>query len=244
MDKTIICMKWGTRYGPEYVNRLYGAVTRNITGPLRFVCFTDDRTGLNQGIEIQPLPRITLPEPYTWTPWRKISCWQYPLADLRGDVMFLDIDLIITGPLDDLFAYAPGEYCVIENWTQKTRGLGNTSAFRFPAGKHTGLFEIFEANPRKVLEEHRTEQHYISKYIPNQRFWPAEWCVSFKHDLVPPFPFNWFREPVLTPEARIVAFTGRPDPDEAAIGVWPAPLHKRFYKHALPATWVNEHWRE
>ena len=133
---------------------------------------------------------------------------------------------------------------MIENWTQKTRGLGNTSAFRFPAGKHSALFEIFEANPNKVLEEHRTEQHYISKYIPNQRFWPMEWCVSFKHDLVPPFPFNWFREPALTPEARIVAFTGRPDPDEAAIGVWPAPLHKRFYKHALPATWVNEHWRE
>ena len=26
-----VCMKWGTRYGPEWVNRLYGMVERNTT---------------------------------------------------------------------------------------------------------------------------------------------------------------------------------------------------------------------
>ena len=25
----VVCMKWGTRYGPEWVNRLYGMVRRN-----------------------------------------------------------------------------------------------------------------------------------------------------------------------------------------------------------------------
>jgi hypothetical protein len=243
MQKTIICMKWGTRYGPDYVNRLYRAVLRNITGPLRFVCFTDDGSQLAQGIEVQPLPRINLPASYQWTPWRKLSCWQYPLADLEGDVLFLDIDLVVAGSLDDLFAFAPGEYCVIENWTQKGQGIGNTSAYRFPAGKYQGIFEIFDANPMQVLKEHRIEQQYISKYIPNQRFWPSEWCVSFKHDLVPNFPNNWFREPALTEEARIVAFTGRPDPDEAQAGTWKAPWYKKFYKHAKPAAWIGEHWR-
>ena len=33
----IICMKWGTKYGPEYVNRLASMVKRNITIPYRFV---------------------------------------------------------------------------------------------------------------------------------------------------------------------------------------------------------------
>ena len=243
-QKTVICMKWGTRYGVEYVNRLYASVARNITGPLRFVCFTDDSSGLNQGIEVQPLPAIRLPAAAEWTPWRKLAVWQYPLADLEGDVLFLDLDLVIVGALDDLFAFAPGEYCVVENWTQVGRGIGNTSAFRFPAGRYQAIYEIFERDPAAVLAAHRIEQHYISKYIPNQRFWPSEWCVSFKHNLVPKFPFNWIRQPALTPESRLVAFTGRPDIDEAREGIWPAPWHKRYYKHALPAPWITEHWRE
>ncbi len=242
-QKTVICMKWGTRYGPEFVNRLYGGVTRNITGPLRFICFTDDKTGLSQGIEVQPLPRINLPEKYEWTPWRKLSCWQYPLADIEGDILFLDIDLIVVGSLDDLFAFAPGEYCVIENWTQKGKGIGNTSAYRFPAGKYEQLFEIFDSDPGKVLEECGIEQQYISKYIPNQRFWPAEWCLSYKHDLVPKFPMNWLKPPALPENARLIAFTGRPDPDEARAGQWEAPWYKKFYKHAKPASWIDDHWR-
>ena len=37
----ILCMKWGTLYGPDYVNVLYAAVADNITVPFRFVCLTD-----------------------------------------------------------------------------------------------------------------------------------------------------------------------------------------------------------
>ena len=42
IDKNIICMKWGTKFGASYVNRLYDMVERNTTVPHRFVCFTDD----------------------------------------------------------------------------------------------------------------------------------------------------------------------------------------------------------
>ena len=30
MDRFVICMKWGSKYGPEYVNRLYGMVARHL----------------------------------------------------------------------------------------------------------------------------------------------------------------------------------------------------------------------
>ena len=40
--QTVICLKWGDRYGPEYVNRLYRGVRANTDRPLRFVCITDD----------------------------------------------------------------------------------------------------------------------------------------------------------------------------------------------------------
>ena len=33
----VVCMKWGTRYGPEWVNRLAAMVRRNTTWTVRFV---------------------------------------------------------------------------------------------------------------------------------------------------------------------------------------------------------------
>ena len=41
------------------------------------------------------------------------------INQLSGDVLFLDLDLVITGNIDRFFDYEPGKYCVIENWTQK-----------------------------------------------------------------------------------------------------------------------------
>ena len=44
--KLVLCMKWGTVYGPEYVNILYAMVARNITGEFKVVCFTDNSAGI------------------------------------------------------------------------------------------------------------------------------------------------------------------------------------------------------
>ena len=242
--RTIICMKWGTRYPATYANRLYAGVARHTAPGFRFVCFTDDAEGLRAEIDARPLPPIPLPERVAWTPWRKLSVWQHPLAGLEGDVLFLDLDLLVTGPLDAFFSHAPGRYCVIENWTQAGQGIGNTSCFRFRAGQHTEVYDRFARDPEGVLTDHRIEQQYISTLIPDQVFWPRGWCVSFKHSLVPPFPLNWLRTPALPPEAKIVAFTGKPDIDEAARGQWPAPWYKRHYKHVRPTPWAAEHWSE
>ena len=243
-QRTIICMKWGTRYGPEYVNRLASMVRRNTTQPTRFVCFTDDNSKVDDGIELQPLPEINIPDRVAWTPWRKLSVWQHPLADIDGDVLFLDLDLVITGSLDDFFDYRPGAYIAIDNWTQPGRGIGNTSAFRFPAGRHTRIFDDFVADPEAILAKWRIEQQYISDTIPEMIFWPAEWCVSFKHSLLPRWPMNFFKAVELPADARIVAFTGKPDAEDALIGEWPGrSLKQKLYKHVRPTPWIAEHWR-
>jgi alpha-N-acetylglucosamine transferase len=243
---TIICMKWGTRYGPEYVNRLLAGVRRHTKMPVRFVCFTDNAEGLHSQVEVKPLPAINIPSHVaSFKPWPKLSVWQFPLFDLEGDILFLDIDLIITGPLDDFFTYHPNEYCVIENWTQMGQGIGNTSVFRFPAGKYADIYKKFMQSPETILKEYRVEQHYISAMIPEQKFWPAEWCVSFKHSILPKFPMNWFKVPKLPKDTRIVAFTGKPDPDEALEGRWPVKSwYKTIYKHVLPTQWIGDHWHE
>ena len=244
MTAIIACMKWGKRYGPDYVNRLFSAVRRNLTGDLRFLCFTDDTTGLDANVEAWPLPPIDLPEPLAWTPWRKLSLWQTPLADINaGDMLVLDLDLVVTGRLNEFFTYQPGDYCVIENWTQQGAGVGNTSAFRIPVGRYPEIYDRLMRDPSEVTTCWRIEQQYISELIPEQVFWPREWCLSFKYSILPRFPLNRWNTPRLPQDARIVAFTGKPDPDEALAGRWPARFPKTIYKHVRPTPWIGEHWR-
>ena len=241
-------MKWGTRYPADFVNRLWSMVERNAKAPVAMVCFTDDPTGVSDRVTCLPLPDINIPERVAWTPWRKLSLWRADLGHdafrAGRDVLFLDLDMVVTGLVDDFFAYEPGRYCVIRNWTQPRERIGNTSLFRFPVGVHSHIFDRFHADPESVLAEHRIEQQYISAEIPEQRFWPAEWCVSFKHSLLPPWPLNFVRTPPLPADAKAVAFTGKPDPDEAAQGRWPTNARwKRLYKHVRPTPWIDEHWR-
>ena len=242
--QTILCMKWGTRYGPEFVNRLYSSICRNTKRKTRLVCFTDDASGIVDQVQIEQIPQINLPAHLVNLPWRKLVMWKYPLGKLEGDALFLDLDLVITGNLDEMFDFEPGRFCVIENWTQMGQGIGNTSAFKFPIGKYKHIFDRFQADPDRFLQQYNIEQVYISKEIEDMVFWPQSWCVSFKHSLKPRWPLNFFQTTPLPPATKIVAFTGKPDPDDALIGKWPEKRwYKKIYKYVRPVPWIAEHWR-
>lgn len=243
--QTVICIKWGQRYGADYVNRLASMVWRHSKRDTRLVCFTEDPSGIDPRVEIAPLPPFpNIPERVQWTGWRKLSLWQYPLHDLQGDVLFFDLDVVITGPIDDFFDYQPGRWAVAENWSEMGQNIGNTTVYRFPAGAMSYIYEKFNADPERYLAAYRNEQKYISGEAHDMVFWPHDWCVSFKHNLMPRWPLNFFVTPKLPAGTKLVAFTGKPDPDEAAIGVWPVKAAwKKLYKHVRPTHWINEHWR-
>jgi hypothetical protein len=52
MTIKVYCFKWGTKYGPEYVNRLYKSVVKNYRGDVIFTCITDNKMGLIDDINI------------------------------------------------------------------------------------------------------------------------------------------------------------------------------------------------
>ena len=238
-------MKWGNRYGPDFVNRLYSSIKRHTIRPTKLYCFTDDCLGINKDVICKPLPKINLPEVISLTPWRKLSVWQNPLYNLSGDVLFLDLDLVITGNLDRFFDFKPGSYCVIENWTQKGQNIGNTSCFKFPIGKYDFIFKKFQSNPVKVWEKYHIEQIYLSHQIKNQVFWPSNWCKSFKHNLLPKWPLRIWKPATLPNDTSIVAFTGKPDPDDVIKGTWPVKktqFYKKIYKQLKTPKWVVNNW--
>ena len=238
-------MKWGSRYGSNFVNRLYSSIMRHTKRPTKLYCFTDQNEGINKEVICKPLPRINLPKSIYYTPWRKICIWQYPLYSLEGDILFLDLDLVITGNLDQFFDFKPGRYCVIENWTQKGKNIGNTSCFKFPVGKYDFVFKKFQENPVKIWHKYHIEQIYLSDEIKDQIFWPSEWCKSFKHNLLPKWPRRIWKPAELPKETSIVAFTGKPDPDDVIKGKWPvkrSQYYKKIYKQLKTPQWVLDNW--
>jgi hypothetical protein len=235
----VICMKWGSKYGPEYVNRLASMVRRHLARPHRFVCMTDDPSGLDTGIDARPLPGFSDPGGPE-RGWRKISCFRRPLHDLEGPTLFIDLDVVVVGALDPFFEHS-GRFLIIKDWKRPWRPTGNSSVYRFEAGAHEDILERFLLDHASIRREVRNEQEYISRELHRQgilRYWPPEWCVSFKYGCMAPFPINWFRSPRIPDGARIVIFHGHPNPPDAIEG-----RSIKLTRKVLPTPWVAEHWR-
>lgn len=235
-------MKWGTRYPADYVNRLYSMIQRNTTAPFRVVCLTDDKAGVRSEVECFDCPTINVNSKQQNGGWRKVSLWANQVPGLTGTALFLDLDVVIVDSLDPFFE-VEGDYCVMRNWTQPNKRIGNTSIFRFEVGSHPYLLEQLEADPQAIFSTYGNSQSFISDRVQNMTFFPDPWCLLFKVHCLPPMPARLFRAPYLPEGARVVAFPGHPDPHEAAEGSWPGPWYKRLYKTVRPTPWILENWR-
>ena len=244
----ILTLKWGTKYGPEYANRLFAGVDRNLGLDFRFLCFTDDPKGLRPEIEAHPIPGFDVPSAWQRTPWLKLALFQDGLAGLAGLSLFLDLDIVITGRLDDFFTFAPGRPCIIHDWEKLLQRMfrrhgqpGNSSVFRFESGISGAVLDPFMAERDQALSQYRTvvDQRYLAEALgPDQVWWPPEWVVSFKRHCIPAFPGNLLVPPRLPPDARIVVFHGRPNPHEALAGY----RSGRPHRVCRPADCIAWHW--
>jgi hypothetical protein len=242
--KQIICMKWGTVYSADYVNRLYNMVARYTTPPFTFYCLTDQPDGIRPEVVIRPCPSADIPRPMCWGGWRKVSLWAPEVVGLTGECLFLDLDIIITGPLDEFFTYqGSADYMVMRNYTTPDRRIGNTSVFRFRVGSHPDVLERLLANPLEMRKQYSNSQTFISNTISTMDFWPDGWIKQFKVHCLYPWPLRLFLQPRHYTDAKIVVCTGHPTPDELASGKWDAPWYKKIYKSLPPVRWVQDAWR-
>ncbi|MHA6345794.1 glycosyl transferase [Roseivivax sp. CAU 1761] len=246
----IACIKWGTAFGPEYVNRLYSGVRRNLARPIRFFCMTEHAEGLHPEIEVLDLPQ----EPFRAEmdralavanrqgAMRKTSLFRPGVIPAEGPVLGFDLDVVITGALDPLLEMAPGRVLMRHDWTEKRKGrpTGHGSVFRFDPERHGFLYHDLAAAPYAEVETARgSEQRYTSHKAMERdvfAYIPEDWVVSFKYDCNP-FPGNWLTPPTLPAGARVVCFHGRPKMPEAVAG-----YRGSLIRRARPAPWLREHW--
>lgn len=240
--RNIICTKWGTKFGAEDVNRLYRMVARYMPPPYRFVCFTDDASGFQEGIEAYPLPEVPVVGHRQDHGWKKLGVFAAGAGDLVGPTLYLDLDVAITADLMPFFEL-PGAFYVIRDYRPvrvRNHYTGNTSVFRFEAGAHPDILDEVAAMGERVMRDFRNEQEVISWYMQERgllEYWPAQWCPSFKHDCVYPMPLGLLMPPRLPDEARVVIFHGRPKPEDAVRG-W---VGSKWYRVIRPSPWLADY---
>lgn len=268
--KQIICVKWGTAYGPEYVNRLYAMARRHTTGPMRLICLTDNREGLRPEVEAYDLPELGVPQPQrTMGKWKKVVLWGRDLHGLSGTALFVDLDSVIVDSLDPYFSFGSQDDVILaRNWAKPLRRLGQTSVFRFPIGKYPHILDNFRASSQEIADRHGFEQHYITASVPGGiKLWPEGWTRHFRLHCMPPFPLRYFIPARLPRGARIVTFPGGPNPSDIIQGRWLADAPpqatrwehiksclapgmtlkqrwRRLTRYALAPAWIAQHWRE
>ncbi|WP_235811467.1 hypothetical protein [Tritonibacter multivorans] len=249
-------MKWGTLYGPHYVNNLARGVARHLKRPHRFICFTDDATGLDDGIEALPLPDLGLPEGHSDTRWRKLALFRADLAGLKGTALFLDLDLVIVDDLEPFFEL-PGAFHIIRDddlFRPKPlrkinperdaflHSVGNSSVFRYEVGAHSYILDAFVADPKAATANYEISQQFQSAQLAkagNLNYWPKEWCVSFKNHCVPKNFASYFADPTLPKGARIVLFAGNPKMDDALNG-----RGGKWYRRIGDISWLKSAWED
>jgi hypothetical protein len=242
-------------YGPEYVNHLHAGVARHLRRPYRFVCFTDDAAGLDDGVQALPLPALGLPEGHGDRRWQKLAVFNERLADLSGTTLFLDLDLVVVADLTPFFDL-PGRFFIIRDDDLFRRkplrkldpardaflhSVGNSSVFRFEIGAHRYILDAYLADPKGATAAFEISQQFQSAQLAahgDLHYWPSAWCVSFKNACVPRGLASYAADPTLPPDARIVVFAGAPKMSEVLAGGG----HK-WYRRIGNVDWLRGAWR-
>ena len=219
-NRYVCCLKYGNKYDASYVNKLYNMVSRHLTLDHEFVCFTEDATDINPNVRIESLPNLAV------TGWWFKPMFFNPKLEVKGTLLFLDLDMIIFKNIDNLFTYKPGEFCIIRDFNRhviRNYEKFNSSVFRLTTGQHCNVYTEFIRDAKNVTRRYHGDQDWIRKQITKHyTYWPDDWIQSYKWEMrgKPRFDnqprgkrdFQTPGDPTIKTDTCIAVFHGDPNP--------------------------------
>jgi len=193
---TFVTIKWGAKYGADYVNIVHDMVWRNMPPnyPFSFLCFTDNASGLLEGIETRPLPSGLT----GW--WNKLYLFKAGVFPEGARIFYLDLDTAITGDLSAIASYQ-GSFAILRDF-YKPQGF-NSSVMLWRGGFGASIWQSFEEAGRPDISG--GDQVWIDRCKPEadilQDLFPGAF-LSFKQKAQFELPAG----------AKIVCFHGDPKP--------------------------------
>lgn len=119
-----LCIKWGNKYSPEYVNNLYKMVQQNYSKRFKFICYTDEPEGIEKSIKIRPIPNVDPLHPKYWF-GQENFCWDrakflvlnsHHWLKTKGPFCYLDLDVIIQNNIDEIDELSKSPHMFYSNW--------------------------------------------------------------------------------------------------------------------------------
>lgn len=229
----VVCLKWGTKYGVEYVNKLFAAISKNTKTGFKFHCYTDNASGLDKKIVVHDLPYKHLEG---W--WNKLYLFSDEIGIPNGErIFYVDLDTLITRNIDALMSVKSSKITVLKDFMFGIAKLTTTvgsGLMSWNHGSHTNIWNAFIADPEAAVEmmTPHGDQAWVEHMVPESRraYWqdlfPGK-VVSFKLDCGNGLPQT----------AAVVCYHGIPSIPDSAI----KPTKTgRFNFPAQP--WVMDYW--
>jgi len=180
VDRFVLCLKHGNKYSAEYVNILHRMVKRHLTLPYTFCCLTEDPKGLDKDIRVIPLPQGLT----GW--WCKPYMFSKDLP-IKGDILYLDLDVVIARNIDKLFTYHPNAWCTIRDFTRAMRPKWqkyNSSVVRFKTGQLDHVWTDFNKNKVNIQKKFFGDQDWLYHRVGGQAvLYPDNWILSWKWEV-------------------------------------------------------------
>ena len=159
----ILCVKWGTKYSSEYVNKLYNMVLKNCNGqPFDFYCYTDNPSDLKSNIKTVNINS----DLKDW--WPKLDLLNIFNKDTN---IFFDLDVIILNPLEKLFSVKTRTFSVLySQWKEgylmpsvkeKFPTLYNSSIMKWEGNQGKIVYDYFQKNKEMILFKYQGIDRYL-----------------------------------------------------------------------------------
>jgi hypothetical protein len=177
---TILCVRFGRKYGVDYVERLRNMVARHMSVPYEFVCLTDDPN---------PIPGVRLiyqrAAGYSKLWWHKVHMFD-PNLPLSGRILYLDLDVVVCGDLSRLVSNLTNEFMGIQDFNRKFNPnwkILNSSTMSWEHRSQSHIWDKFVANPSHAQRLHG-DQDWIWQCAKDKiKFWPWELIQSYKWEI-------------------------------------------------------------
>lgn len=177
----ILCLKHGAKYNHEYVNKLYNMVKNNCTIDYEFVCLTDNPRDLHPDVKTLPLPG----DLEGW--WCKPYMFSADLP-IKGNILYIDLDVVIAGNIDKLFTFEPEHWCTVRDFTRAMRPKWqkyNSSVVRFKTGELDHVWKDFYQNRKNIQRRFFGDQDWLYEATRKRpaMLYPDAWIMSWKWEI-------------------------------------------------------------
>ena len=90
-------LKWGDKYGSEYVNRLYGSLEKHYKKPFTLTCYTDNYNMLREEVKVKDIKSLRKFDTDRVFTYEKLI-----LMEKHEKGIWLDLDILIHSDITDL----------------------------------------------------------------------------------------------------------------------------------------------